>query len=329
MVTKDPKKNKGKNQTTLPRDTFDIDRFASQYSIPAAIINSDPEILEVIKWLQANPDAPMADVVLKLQETNWGKKTSTNKRYWESFSQTRPTDFELVIGEIQTKVETQYKKAGLTIGQSEARDMATKLLYGSDRDESGNLVRFDQKWVDRQIANSIDFTKTRTVGGVQVLDVSGSAEKVAQDLYSVAYNYGIDSSMSNQAFKDWFGRTARAVMAGDMDMQQADDEIVDMARSRFPGMSSYFDRGINLRTAADPWIQTIKDVLEVGDVDLNDDLFQRIVNNTDEQGNFRPMSLYEARLAARKDARWDYTGQAKEEKTDIASKILADFGFLG
>jgi hypothetical protein len=69
--------------------------------------------------------------------------------------------------------------------------------------------------------------------------------------------------------------------------------------------------------------------LEVGDVDLNDDLFQRIINNTDEQGNFRPMSLYEARLAARKDPRWDYTGQAKEEKTEIASKILADFGFLG
>lgn len=329
MVTKNDKKNKEKNQPTLPRDKFDITRFTSQYSVPAAIINSDPEILEVAKWLQANPDAPIADVVLKIQETNWGKNTSTNRRYWESFAQTKPTDFELVLGEIQTKIEAQYKKAGLTIGQSESRDMATKLLYGSERDQSGNLVRYDQKWVDRQIANSIDFTKTRTVGGVQVLNVSGSAEKVAQDLYSVAYNYGIDSSMSNQAFKDWFGRTARAVMAGDMDMQQADDEIVDMARSRFPGMSSYFDRGINLRTAADPWIETIKDVLEVGDVDLNDDLFQRIINNTDEQGNFRPMSLYEARLAARKDPRWDYTGQAKEEKTDIASKILADFGFLG
>ena len=48
-----------------------------------------------------------------------------------------------------------------------------------------------------------------------------------------------------------------------------------------------------------------------------------------ENGEWQPLNLYDARMMARKDERFDYTSTAIKEKTDIASRILKDFGFLG
>jgi hypothetical protein len=324
---------KPQNQQTISgapaQDKLSMDVLAERYSIAYAIINSNPDLKKVLQKILKQKITNPEDQLIELQQTNWWQTRTATRKYWEKQQETNRADYELELNTLKTDIVDQYKKAGLTISDSQAGEMALKMLYGSEYDAQKNIVKFDKQWLKRQIAGSIDFTKTRTVNGVEVMDVSGSAEKVAQDLYQIAYDYGIDTSMSNTAFRGWFDKTARSVMSGDITLQQADDEIVDMARSRFPGMASYFDRGINLRTAADPWVKVLQDVLEVGEVDFNDDLFQKIINNTDEKGNFRPMSLYDARLAARKDPRWDYTSTAKNEKTEIASKILADFGFLG
>lgn len=332
MAPRKPRPNQNTKTTASgapEQDKLSMDVLAERYSIAYAVISSNPDLARVLQKIIDNKIVNEADQLIELQTTNWWQTRTATKKYWEKQKETNRADYDLELNTLKTDIISQYQKAGVAISDAQAGEMALKMLYGSEYDAQKNIVRYDKTWLKRQIANSIDFTKTRTVNGVQVLDVAGSAEKVAQDLYQIAYNYGIDTSMSNTSFSKWFDKTARSVMAGDITLQQADDEIVDMARSRFPGMATYFDRGIDLRTAADPWIKVMQDVLEVGDVDLNDDLFQKIVNNTDEQGNFRPMSLYEARLAARKDSRWDYTSTAKNEKTEIANKILADFGFLG
>jgi hypothetical protein len=41
------------------------------------------------------------------------------------------------------------------------------------------------------------------------------------------------------------------------------------------------------------------------------------------------MNLYDFKKALRQDNRWQYTGQAKEEVSNAALKVLQDFGFQG
>jgi hypothetical protein len=41
------------------------------------------------------------------------------------------------------------------------------------------------------------------------------------------------------------------------------------------------------------------------------------------------MSLYDFEKMLRKDNRWQYTNQAKEEVSSVAMKVLRDFGFQG
>jgi hypothetical protein len=46
-------------------------------------------------------------------------------------------------------------------------------------------------------------------------------------------------------------------------------------------------------------------------------------------GPEKEMSLYDFQRQLRKDARWQYTNQAKEEVSNVALQVLRDFGFQG
>jgi hypothetical protein len=89
-------------------------------------------------------------------------------------------------------------------------------------------------------------------------------------------------------------------------------------------------RGQTLREAADPWLNTIANTLEmdVKSLDLNNDIVQQALNFTDEKGNIKPMNLYSTKKAARRHPDFDFTETAKQEKTGIGATILKDHGFL-
>jgi hypothetical protein len=41
------------------------------------------------------------------------------------------------------------------------------------------------------------------------------------------------------------------------------------------------------------------------------------------------MTLFDFQKQLRKDARWQYTDQAREEVSSAALRVLQDFGFMG
>ena len=46
-------------------------------------------------------------------------------------------------------------------------------------------------------------------------------------------------------------------------------------------------------------------------------------------GPDKPMTIFDFQKQLRKDARWQYTDQAREEVSSAALKVLRDFGFQG
>jgi hypothetical protein len=46
-------------------------------------------------------------------------------------------------------------------------------------------------------------------------------------------------------------------------------------------------------------------------------------------GPDKEMSIYDFQRSLRKDPRWQYTNNAREEVSDVALKVLRDFGFQG
>lgn len=315
-------------------DDLSRKELAKQYGISAATLRRTPELQEILDRILAmaaeGKTLTQVDIQREIENSSWfmGQVNSYIEAERER-SKYSPELFDDLMNRKAEDIIEQYEDNGAVIDMATARKYAEQLFYGSGRNEAGELEFFDDEWLGEQLAAAIDFSKTETINGIEMYDLEGMAAENAQTLYEYAYDYGVDSSMSNEAFNSWFQKSLRGVMDGSLNETDIEQDMRDMALSRFPGLASQLQRGLTVREAADPYLKAVQDELELADVGLDDNLVQAILNNVDGDGNHKPVSLYDARLRARKDPRWQRTYQAKQEYTDIASQIARDFGFLG
>jgi len=315
-------------------DKLNLNNLARDFGIAAATLKSNEELSTVLTNLLNDmrvnkTEYTERDIVQKIQETNWFRTHLTSYLTTEKDRAAKPEVFEGLKRAKATRIQEQYAASGAEIDNETALAMAEKLMYASGTDADGNMQIYDDTWLKDQITSAIDFTKTRKVGDFEFYDLSGAAEQTATSLYKMANDYGLDSSMSNKAFTSWFEASTKGLIDGTLQQEDVDDELINMAMSKFPGFAQQLQRGITLKDAVNPYIKTIADTLGYDEtmIDLNDNLVKKVLNNVDAQGNFKPMSLYDAELEARRDERFQYTETAKKEKTDIAAQILKDFGF--
>lgn len=328
-----PKELRRWNKAGRPVDQVDVDYLAESQGYAASILKRFPELQQILEGILKEGITDPTLQLTRITNSDWFK--SYLPAYLEVEQARQRMAPEIWNSRVQAsadRIKDQFVAAGANIDDATARKYAEQMLYGSSGDvRDGNFQEFDENWLTDTIADAIDFTKTKKVGNVEFFDLQGKAEETATALYEAAYNYGMDTAMSNKAFTSWFQNSMNAIMRGDMAVADVDDELVEQAMSRFPGLSNQLQRGMTLRDAASPYLRSIAETLEFdeGSLDMGDDLVQRVLNSVDDKGNFKPMSLYEAKLAARKDPRWQYTETARKSYTDVAGQILRDFGFLG
>jgi hypothetical protein len=90
-------------------------------------------------------------------------------------------------------------------------------------------------------------------------------------------------------------------------------------------VSALLDQGVNLDTIYNPYKRLMASVLEINPETINlDNTVLRSAIGPDKE-----MSLYDFEKMLRKDNRWQYTNQAKEEVSSTAIRVLRDFGFQG
>ena len=114
-------------------------------------------------------------------------------------------------------------------------------------------------------------------------------------------------------------------------MRTLSNTIRESAASAFPSLADKIKAGIDLKTLASPYIQSMSDVLEIPNtaIDLFDDKIRGAMAYTLPDGKVGTKSIYEFERELRKDNRWQYTNKAREEASNAASTVLRDFGFMG
>ncbi len=93
--------------------------------------------------------------------------------------------------------------------------------------------------------------------------------------------------------------------------QGVDDDIVD--------------QGIDLDTIYSPYKQTMASILEINpdSISLNDPTLRMGI------GPDKEVSLYEYQRMLRKDPRWQYTNNAREDVANSVLTVARNFGFQG
>lgn len=85
--------------------------------------------------------------------------------------------------------------------------------------------------------------------------------------------------------------------------------------------------GTDLATIISPYRNAMATTLQINPetISLNDPTLNMALSNPEG----KEMSLYQYQTALRKDPRWQYTDAARSEASDVATKVLRDFGFMG
>jgi hypothetical protein len=325
------------SSTTVPMttDKLSMAQLQAQYGITAAVINNDPSLLAALNRILGVDGGPMiTDPALQeaiVKGTSWYRDQTDTQRSYDYARATNPGQFAADLQKNASNIVKQYAAMGLTISANQAIEYANNMMKQAII-KDGKVVRFDQDYLNKLMADSIKFVKTNSIDGrVVYTGLAGKLETMAGKLYTMARDYGFEQTTSNANFDKWFEASMKGLVAGTLNPEDVDNDLQARAKSFAPGLAKFIDQGQTLREAADPWLKAIADTweMDISAVDLNDDYVQRAINMQDEKGNFTTMNLYDTKKLARRSAKWDTTQTAKEEKTSIASRILKDFGFLG
>lgn len=177
-------------------------------------------------------------------------------------------------------------------------------------------------WLDDKI-------KTNLATGQQEINKlavpEGPSGKYFTEFKNFAARNGI--MLSDSAATDY----ANKAVAGILDSDTILNTIRESAASAFPQLADKIKAGVDLKTLADPYIQSMSNILEVPDtsIDLFDPRIRGALSYTLPDGKVGTKSIYDFEKELRQDPRWQYTNNARETVSNVALKVLKDFGFQG
>lgn len=159
-------------------------------------------------------------------------------------------------------------------------------------------------------------------GGISAKGAAGETADALSALRTVARDNGfnLDRDFGGQ-IDGWLQRISRGESVEDfarLIRQQAKLGLPDK-------VATLIDEGLDLANIYAPYRNTMARLLEINPDSLSlDDPLLRSAYGQDKE-----MSLYDFQRAVRKDPRWQYTDNAREEVSSIAMNVLRDFGFQG
>ncbi len=198
--------------------------------------------------------------------------------------------------------------SGLTGTMSPERlDAFVKRMYDSANDKDPNII-------NRELAALISYKPGMQLGGAIGGDLTA--------LRATARSNGFDLDTSfGSSINDWLQRLAKGES-----IETFKNTIRGAAKLGLPDkVANLLDQGLDLKDIYAPYRNVMASVLEVAPDSINlDDKTLRMAIGPEKE-----MSIYDFQRTLRKDPRWQYTNNAREEASDSVLKVLRDFGFQG
>jgi hypothetical protein len=209
------------------------------------------------------------------------------------------------LKDLKDAIETARISAGAELTDDEINTLAQEAYdKGLDRERNSLNAFLDQKF---------KFTAE---------GAKGKAGEQLADLQKVAAANGLDLQ---KAFGAQLPTWLASINKGES-IETFKKRIRDVAKIGMPqNIASLIDNGVDLDAIYSPYKNVMASVLEINpeSITLNDPVLRSAITGDKE------LPIYEFQRQLRKDTRWQYTNQAREEVSDVALKVLRDFGFQG
>lgn len=159
-------------------------------------------------------------------------------------------------------------------------------------------------------------------GGIGAKGAAGETANALSTLRETARlnGFNLDKDFGNQ-IDGWLQRIARGESVDDFSRL-----IRQQAKLGLPEkVGVLLDEGLDLANIYEPYRRQMASLLEmpIDSISLDDPVLRTAF------GPDKEMSIYDFKRAVRKDPRWQYTDNAREDVSTVALQVLRDFGFQG
>ena len=244
-------------------------------------------------------------------------KDSVNKVFQRYYGRdASETEFTTFIPMLQSRYKSKSGASKSTVKETYKNGVLTDTQYLTADNQDPTI--FLEEKIKAQLARGIQEINTLNIP-------EGPSGKFFVQIKNLAFDNGIKLS------DDVATSYANNIVAGKLDENTVYNTIRDSAASAFPALADKIKAGIDLRNLANPYIQSMSDILEIPDtaIDLFDEQIRSAMAFTLTDGKVGTKSIYNFEKDLRKDDRWQYTNKAREQAASVATTVLRDFGFMG
>lgn len=316
--------------TPTPATPEDVAKKAIEFGYGAidSVFKTVPELTTLLtkavneKWTAARFQS-------ELQNTNWFKSNATTlqqrgfyKRQYNDLVNGLPADG----ADRQTKIDelnstTEY---GRGLARVKRLIQSEAIAEGAVIDEAAlNLLA--QDIYDHALENDALAIRNYVKANIKYQPgkiLSGKAGTDLADLKATAKANGLDLDKAfGTSIQGWLQK-----LASGESVDTYKNIIRQAAKVGMPEkIASLLDNGVDLSTIYEPYKNLMASTLEISPetIGLDDPTLRTAITPQSE------MSLYDFQKALRKDNRWQYTKQARDEVSTGVQKVLQDFGFMG
>jgi hypothetical protein len=315
----------------------------SKYGNVDSIFLYDPELKQLLIDAVGDPATAQDDMNAdeferRLGASDWAirnastyaKRDAERREYTETLdkynqqlqladTQKKKDDILAKIGQLNTtssyarglasaKAYIESVASGLTGTMSPERlDAFVKKMYDSANDKDPNII-------NRELSALISYKPGTQLGGAIGGDLT-TLRATAR-----ANGFDLDTSFGSN-INDWLQRLARGES-----IETFKNTIRGAAKLGLPDkVANLLDQGLDIKDIFAPYRNVMASVLEIApdSISLDDKTLRSAI------GPEKEMSIYDFQRSLRKDPRWQYTDNARQESSTAVLGVLRDFGFQG
>jgi hypothetical protein len=280
--------------------------LAVQYGFAAAFFNADKELKRLLsdavkgQWTTSKFQA-------KFMASHWYRARSASIRQWTDLTKRDPAEARAKIAGRVAELNDKLTQLGRNLGGINVKQLAEQSLKYAWNDAQLQNV----------IASYVHYDPKTAAGQVAAYEMQVNA---------MASDYGV--KVNKSTMQDYI----KGLVSGKYTQDNLVDVFRDQAKSKYPGMGVYLDKGMSVRQVAAPYVSSYSQIMEVGEdsVQMADPLMQKALQGQVRKAGEPPImqSVYEFEQSLRKDSRWMQTKNAHNELKDAAMGLGKAWGLV-
>ena len=312
-------------EVETPEVRLTKEEILNRYPIIDALFDQDPELKALLnKYLDPKSKMTLDQFKKELGQARYNfkyadvvKERLAKKAIYDRLgaSATGQSDYEREVARIAATMESTSIDLGATVTKEDLNRLATNIYLAGT--EANALV------IERALTPFIKLGVSPVTGRPTIGGAAGSN-----------YQALLNTAKANGIKEDTLARTLGFNSVEDILRKLAEGEPINTFQQRLRDVAAYgrsdyvknlLAQGTDFDVIISPYRNLMASVLEIANpeqISLDDPTLSMALGKEE-------MTLADFRRNLRKDSRWQYTDNAREEVSSAALGVLRDFGFQG